>query len=35
MKACAAQGISRESLPYRAPFQPYFAWFALIVYVLI
>ncbi|KAJ0282538.1 hypothetical protein COL940_005090 [Colletotrichum noveboracense] len=28
MKACSAQGISRGSLPYKAPFQPYTTWFA-------
>lgn len=30
MKALKAQGISRDSLPYKAPFQPYGSWFALI-----
>ncbi|KAH8106707.1 dicarbixylic amino acid permease [Cristinia sonorae] len=30
MKALRAQGMSRESLPYKAPFQPYGAWFALV-----
>ncbi|KAF8610773.1 dicarboxylic amino acid permease [Ceratobasidium sp. AG-I] len=29
MKALEAQGISRDSLPYKAPFQPWGAWFAL------
>lgn len=30
-KACAAQGVDRAaSLPYRAPFQPYAAWFSLV-----
>ncbi|KIM29116.1 hypothetical protein M408DRAFT_128424 [Serendipita vermifera MAFF 305830] len=29
MKALEAQGISRDSLPYKAPFQPYGAWIAL------
>ncbi|KAK2736772.1 hypothetical protein FQN57_000544 [Myotisia sp. PD_48] len=28
-KGMAAQGIPRSSLPYRAPFQPYLAWFAV------
>ncbi|CAE7096409.1 unnamed protein product [Rhizoctonia solani] len=31
MKALEAQGISRDQLPYRAPFQPWGAWFALVV----
>lgn len=30
MKALQAQGKSRDSLPYKAPFQPYGSWFALI-----
>lgn len=30
MQALKAQGIPRASLPYIAPLQPYFAWFALI-----
>ncbi|GAA5969023.1 hypothetical protein JCM3765_005268 [Sporobolomyces pararoseus] len=30
MKALKAQGISRDSLPWKAPFQPYFAWVSLI-----
>lgn len=29
------QGYSREELPYKSPFQPYTAWFALIMVVLI
>lgn len=29
-KACEAQGIGRESLPYRAPLQPYAAWGSLV-----
>ncbi|CDZ98123.1 dicarboxylic amino acid permease [Phaffia rhodozyma] len=29
MKALAAQGMSRDDLPYKAPFQPYGAWIAL------
>lgn len=28
-KACAAQGISRDSLPHKSPFQPVAAWVAL------
>ncbi|KAJ7685137.1 dicarbixylic amino acid permease [Mycena polygramma] len=30
MGALKAQGKSRDSLPYKAPFQPYGSWFALI-----
>ncbi|GAA5913819.1 uncharacterized protein JCM6883_004006 [Sporobolomyces salmoneus] len=30
MKALKAQGISRDTLPWKAPFQPYFAWVCLI-----
>jgi len=30
MKAMKAQGLSRDSLPYKAPFQPFGSWFALI-----
>jgi len=30
MKAMEAQGLSRDSLPYKAPFQPFGSWFALI-----
>jgi amino acid transporter len=30
MKALELAGISRDTLPYKAPFQPYGAWFALI-----
>lgn len=29
-KACEAQGIKRDSLPYKAPFQPYAAWLSLV-----
>ncbi|TFK88698.1 dicarbixylic amino acid permease [Polyporus arcularius HHB13444] len=29
MKALKAQGMSRDDLPYKAPFQPYGSWFAL------
>ncbi|KAJ8487224.1 hypothetical protein ONZ45_g14417 [Pleurotus djamor] len=31
MRALKAQGKSRDSLPYKAPFQPWGSWFALIV----
>jgi len=30
MRALSKQGISRDSLPYKAPFQPYGSWIALI-----
>ncbi|KAF7338336.1 AA-permease domain-containing protein [Mycena venus] len=30
MRALKAQGKSRDSLPYKAPFQPFGSWFALI-----
>lgn len=30
MKALKIQGKSRDDLPYKAPFQPYGSWFALI-----
>ncbi|KAI0670483.1 dicarbixylic amino acid permease [Trametes maxima] len=30
MKALKAQGMCRDDLPYKAPFQPYGSWFALI-----
>ncbi|KAI0316684.1 dicarbixylic amino acid permease [Amylostereum chailletii] len=30
MKALKAHGMSRDDLPYKAPFQPYGSWFALI-----
>ncbi|KAI0046119.1 dicarbixylic amino acid permease [Auriscalpium vulgare] len=30
MKALKAQGFSRDDLPYKAPFQPYGSWFALV-----
>jgi amino acid transporter len=26
MQALKAQGVSRDTLPYKAPFQPYAAW---------
>ena len=28
-KACEAQGLSRDSLPYKGIWQPYLAWYAL------
>ncbi|KAL9937902.1 hypothetical protein V8E36_003447 [Tilletia maclaganii] len=28
-KALAAQGVPLDTLPYRAPFQPYLSWFAI------
>lgn len=28
-KACEAQGLSRNSLPYKGRWQPYLAWYAL------
>lgn len=30
MGALKAQGISRDTLPYKAPFQPFGSWFAII-----
>lgn len=30
MRALKAQGISRNTLPYKAPLQPYGSWFALV-----
>lgn len=35
MRACAARGISRDDLPYKAMFQPYMAWYGLFFNVLI
>lgn len=32
---CKKQGISRDELPYKSPFQPYFSWICLVVFVLI
>jgi len=29
MKALKAHGMSRDDLPYKAPFQPWGSWFAL------
>ncbi|GAB1523253.1 hypothetical protein RhiTH_006384 [Rhizoctonia solani] len=33
--AIKAQGYTRDDLPYRAPFQPFTAWFALVMVILI
>jgi amino acid transporter len=30
MRALKAQGVSRDTLPYKAPFQPFGSWFALV-----
>ncbi|KAF7304841.1 AA-permease domain-containing protein [Mycena kentingensis (nom. inval.)] len=35
MRALKAQGRSRDSLPYKAPFQPFGSWFALITTTII
>nr|GAT58728.1 predicted protein [Mycena chlorophos] len=35
MRALAAQGKSRDALPYKAPLQPFGSWFALISTVII
>ncbi|KAF9878006.1 arginine permease [Colletotrichum karsti] len=35
MAALKAQNISRDSLPYKAPFQPFFSWYGLFFNVLI
>jgi len=35
MRALKAQGISRDSLPYKAPFQPWGNWFAFVSTVII
>ncbi|TFK42627.1 dicarbixylic amino acid permease [Crucibulum laeve] len=35
MKALKAQGRSRDDLPYKAPFQPWGSWFALVTTVII
>ncbi|KAJ8487163.1 hypothetical protein ONZ51_g4362 [Trametes cubensis] len=35
MKALKAQGLSRDALPYKAPFQPWGSWFALIATAII
>lgn len=35
MKACDAQGISRSTLPYIAPLQPYYTWYGVGFNILI
>jgi Amino acid transporters len=35
MKALEAHGMSRDELPYKAPFQPYGSWFALVATAMI
>lgn len=35
MRALKVQGISRDSLPYKAPFQPFGSWFAIIATAII
>ncbi|KAJ5634299.1 hypothetical protein N7528_002141 [Penicillium herquei] len=35
MRACAAKGISRDDLPYKAIFQPWLSWYGLFFNVLI
>lgn len=35
IRACKAQGIERSTLPYKAPFQPWFSWYGLFFNVLI
>ncbi|KAI0781042.1 dicarbixylic amino acid permease [Trametes elegans] len=35
MKALKAQGLSRDALPYKAPFQPWGSWFALVATTII
>jgi amino acid transporter len=35
MRALAARGINRDTLPYKAMWQPYFAWYGLFFNVLI
>jgi yeast amino acid transporter len=35
MKALKVQGISRDSLPYKAPFQPWGNWFAFVSTIVI
>ncbi|KAI5303753.1 hypothetical protein KEM56_007224 [Ascosphaera pollenicola] len=35
MKALEAHGISRDTLPYKAPFQPYFTYYGLVSCVII
>jgi amino acid transporter len=35
MRALEAQGISRDSLPYKAQWQPWFSWYGVVFNVLI
>lgn len=35
MKSLKVQGYSRDDLPYKAPFQPYGSWFALVATAII
>ncbi|KAJ6028363.1 hypothetical protein N7540_003939 [Penicillium herquei] len=35
MRACAAKGISRDDLPYKAIFQPWLSWYGLFFNILI
>ncbi|EGE87091.1 AAT family amino acid transporter [Blastomyces dermatitidis ATCC 18188] len=35
MRALRARNISRDALPYKAPFQPYLAWYGLLFNILI
>ncbi|KAI0971643.1 amino acid permease/ SLC12A domain-containing protein [Xylaria arbuscula] len=32
---CQKQGIDRKELPFRAPFQPYFTWVSLSIFILL
>lgn len=32
---CKAQGIDRNELPYKSPFQPYAAWIALVAFTIL
>jgi amino acid transporter len=34
-QALAAQGVDRNTLPFKSPFQPYAAWFALLFFAMI
>ncbi|KAF4767068.1 hypothetical protein N7455_006949 [Penicillium solitum] len=35
MRALAAQGVPRDTLPYKAPWQPFFSWYGLFFNMLI
>ena len=35
MKALKYNGISRDTLPYKAPFQPYGSWFAIVATAIV